>query len=124
MTADALLQKAEWFNSANGGLPMSETILTPSGRLDTAAAPLFEREVEAATASGNARVLIDLADLSYISSMGLRALLTAAKRINAKGGRLALCALQAQVAEVFEISGFNAIVPVYKDRESALAALR
>jgi anti-anti-sigma factor len=103
---------------------MPETILTPSGRLDTAAAPAFEREVQAAMASGSARVLIDLANLAYISSMGLRVLLTAAKRINADGGRLVLCTLQPQVAEVFDISGFGAIVPVYADRESALAALR
>jgi anti-anti-sigma factor len=103
---------------------MPETILMPSGRLDTSAAPAFEREMVAATQSDTGPLLIDLGELVYVSSAGLRVILMAAKRVRAKGGRLALCGLQPQVAEVFEISGFGAIVPVYPDRESALTALR
>jgi anti-anti-sigma factor len=103
---------------------MTETILMPAGRLDTAAAPGFERELIAATASGCDRLLIDLANLVYVSSAGLRIFLVAAKRLRAGGGRIALCGLQPQVAEVFDISGFAAILPVYADRETALAALR
>ena len=103
---------------------MSETILMPSGRLDTAAAAAFEREVQTAAGTGNGPVLINLTNLVYISSMGLRVILSAAKRIAAQGGQLVLCAPQKQVAEVFEISGFNTIVPIYPDQETALAALR
>ena len=103
---------------------MQETILMPGGRLDTAAAPAFELEMVAATKSGTLRLLIDLANLVYVSSAGLRVLLKAAKQLRAMDGRIALCGLQPQVAEVFAISGFGAIVPVYPDRESALAALR
>nr|WP_294525152.1 STAS domain-containing protein [uncultured Rhodopila sp.] len=103
---------------------MTETILMPAGRLDTAAAPAFEREMIAATAAGGSRLLIDLANLAYVSSAGLRVFLVAAKRLRAEGGRIALCGLQPQVAEVFDISGFAAIVPVYADRQAALAALR
>jgi len=103
---------------------MPETILMPSGRLDTAAAPAFEHELAAATQSGTGRLLIDLENLVYVGSAGLRVFLMAAKRARAKGGRIALCGLRPQVAEVFDISGFGVIVPVYADRESALAALR
>ena len=103
---------------------MSETILMPSGRLDTAAASAFEHQVQTAAGPGNGPVLINLTNLTYISSMGLRVILAAAKRIAAQGGRLVLCAPQKQVAEVFEISGFNTIVPIYPDQETALAALR
>ena len=103
---------------------MPETILMPTGRLDTAGANAFEREMMAATQAENRRLLIDLADLVYVGSAGLRVLLIAAKRLRASGGRIALCGLQPQVAEVFDISGFAAIVPVYADRQTALAALR
>jgi anti-anti-sigma factor len=96
----------------------------PGGRLDSATAPGFEREMIAATQAEVRRLLIDLANLAYVSSAGLRVLLLAAKRMRAAGGRIALCGLQPRVAEVFEISGFGAIVPVYPDRDSALAALR
>lgn len=77
-----------------------------------------------ATQSDSVSLLIDLRELVYVSSAGLRVILMAAKRVRAKGGRIALCGLQPQVAEVFEISGFGAIVPIHADRESALAALR
>jgi anti-anti-sigma factor len=103
---------------------MSETILMPAGRLDTAGASAFEREMMAATQAETCRLLIDLADLVYVGSAGLRVLLMAAKRLRASGGSIALCRLQPQVAEVFDISGFTAIVPVYADRQTALAALR
>jgi anti-anti-sigma factor len=103
---------------------MTETILMPAGRLDTAAAPEFERQIIAATQSGGCRLLIDLSDLAYISSAGLRVFLMAAKRLRAEGGRIALCGLQQRVAEVFEISGFTTILPIYADRPTAVAALR
>jgi anti-anti-sigma factor len=103
---------------------MPETILMPAGRLDTAGASAFEREMTAATQTENRRLLIDLANLVYVGSAGLRVLLMAAKRLRASGGSIALCGLQPQVAEVFDISGFTAVVPVYADRQTALAALR
>jgi anti-anti-sigma factor len=103
---------------------MQETILMPGGRLDSATAPAFECEMIAATPADTQNLLIDLANLAYVSSAGLRVLLVAAKRVRAVGGRVALCGLQPRVAEVFDISGFGAIVPVYPDRHSALAALR
>jgi anti-sigma B factor antagonist/stage II sporulation protein AA (anti-sigma F factor antagonist) len=103
---------------------MPATILMPNGRLDTSAAPAFERDMVTATQSDSVSLLIDLRELVYVSSAGLRVILMAAKRVRAKGGRIALCGLQPQVAEVFEISGFGAIVPIHADRESALAALR
>jgi anti-sigma B factor antagonist len=70
-----------------------------------------------------ARIVLDLADLEYVSSAGLRSVLGALKRAGATGGKLALAAPIPSVLEVFEISGFNTLLAVHPDRASAVAAL-
>ena len=98
-------------------------ILRPQGRLDSASSPLLEREALEVIDGGGRRLLIDFEGLDYISSAGLRAALAVAKRMNAAGGRLALCSLRPQVAEVFEISGVNAIIDIHASAETATARL-
>jgi anti-anti-sigma factor len=67
--------------------------------------------------------LLDFSKIDYISSAGLRALLTVVKRLKESGGRLAICLLTDQVREVFKVSGFDAVVEIYPDQESALQKL-
>ena len=91
-------------------------ILALSGRMDAAA--------QAAMDEGHARILVDMKDLVYMSSAGLRSLLSLAKTAKARQGRLCFCSLQPMVAEVFHISGFDRMLSVHADREAGLAALR
>ena len=108
-----------------GALDVSDQIqvLRPRGRLDSASSPGLEREAIEVIDAGGRRLLIDFGGLDYISSAGLRAALAVAKRMNAAGGRLALCSLSPQVAEVFEISGVNAIIDIHASAESATQRL-
>jgi anti-anti-sigma factor len=99
------------------------TILTPRGRLDTITAADFERNVLAALDAGASRLLLDLSDVTYMSSGGLRIALLAARRLRGSGGKLALCVPQASIASLFEISGFNTILSIHRDRAGALSAL-
>ena len=73
--------------------------------------------------SGKAQLLIDCSGVLYVSSAGLRVLLTGAKKTKAAGGSLSCCALQPMVRQVFELSGFGSFLPVYADRTAALEAL-
>ncbi len=93
-----------------------------SGRLDATTASEFENTVKD-LAEGGRLLLIDMAELEYISSAGLRGILGLVKAVRAASGKLAFCALQPMVAEVFRISGFNAILTVRGSREEALTAL-
>ncbi|HVA11640.1 MAG TPA: STAS domain-containing protein [Stellaceae bacterium] len=103
---------------------MTEKILKPSGRLDSATASDFEKETLAAIDAGATLLLMDFSDLQFISSMGLRVVLTAAKRMKSVGGKFGLCAMNASIGEVFRIAGFTAIVEVFPTAEVALAKLR
>ena len=99
-------------------------ILALSGRMDATSTPEFESSARALLEQGKKRVLIDMADLEYISSAGLRGILGLVKSIKAASGRLAFCSLQPMAAEVFRISGFNAMLTVCATREEALCALQ
>lgn len=96
-------------------------LLAVSGRMDALSAGEFETECDARLAAGEKRLVVDLSGLEYISSAGLRSILASAKKIKAQGGELAFCALAGIVAEVFAVSGFAKLLPVFPTREEALA---
>jgi|SRR5687768_9199596 stage II sporulation protein AA (anti-sigma F factor antagonist) len=97
--------------------------LALKGRLDGASSPGFEERVLALINAGEHRLVVDLAQLDYISSVGLRVFMLAAKRLKPLGGRIVLCALQPSVKQVFEIAGFATIFPITATRDEATAKL-
>ena len=97
------------------------TILVPQGRIDSSNAKAFESGVLSAIDGGSRQLLLDLGDINYMASAGLRVLLLAAKRLQSLGGKLVLCSLSDRVHEVLKIAGFNTLLDIRSDRESALA---
>ena len=94
--------------------------LSLSGRLDTTTAKAFEAKILAQIESGDLRFIVDLAQLDYISSAGLRVLVLAGKRLGSGNGKIVLCSLKNPVREVFDIVGFSSIFPVYASHDDAL----
>lgn len=99
-------------------------MLAPRGRLDGRSTPLFEEKLLGCIEAGERSILLDCSNLDYISSTGLRTVLTASKRLNGADGRLALCALNANLLEVFRISGFDTLIAIHPDAAAALASFR
>ena len=95
-------------------------VVALSGQLDTRSAPQLEKALDAPVNSGRTEILVDCARLDFVTSAGLRVLLMTGKRVAAAGGRLALCALNPSVREVFDISGFASLFPILAAREPAL----
>ena len=97
-------------------------VLRPAGRLDPAATRDLERAIAGAleTVTG---LLLDFADVTYIASGGLRVVLAAAKKMRAAGGAIAVCGLAPAVRRVFELAGFDSVIDIQDDTESALALL-
>ena len=99
-------------------------IVRLSGRLDSSAAPGAEERLSAALTGTPPRVAIDMGQLVYISSAGLRVLLVLAKKVQQEKGKVALGGLAANVREVFTVSGFDTIFSVVPDSAAAVAAVR
>lgn len=101
----------------------SINILSLQGRLDVSTSGSLDEKLTALVEAGEAKVLVDCRELDYISSAGLRVLLSAAKQFKKQEGSIALSTLNPNVKQVFEISGFTSIFPIYATREEALQAL-
>lgn len=99
------------------------TVISLKGRLDAATTALFEQTCEQLLQQGETRLVIDLDELDYISSAGLRGILSLDKKARAQGGDVALCGLRAMVKEVFHISGFAMMFSIFNTAESALAKI-
>lgn len=101
----------------------SVNIVALKGRLDAGTSGSLEDALTALVDAGDAKVLVECRELDYISSAGLRVLLAAAKQFKKLNGSIALSALNPNVKQVFEISGFTSIFPIYSTREEAVEAL-
>ena len=84
--------------------------LAPEGRLDTLTAPELEKEVKESL-DGITSLKFDFAKLEYISSAGLRVLLSAQKTMN-KQGEMKICNANETIMEIFEVTGFLDILDI------------
>jgi anti-sigma B factor antagonist len=94
--------------------------LTFKGRLDGSSAPEAEHIIDTILKDQKNRLLFDFEFLEYLSSAGLRVVLGAAKEMKRRDGKFVLCALNAYVKEVFDVSGFGAIIPIAESVEAGL----
>jgi len=98
-------------------------VVTPSGRIDSTTGRQFEAALSAQLEAGFNRIVVEMQTVNYISSTGLKALLSAQRRAQAQGGGIALAALTRRVREVFEMSGFDTIFTLANATDEAARAL-
>jgi anti-anti-sigma factor len=97
-------------------------IVAVSGRIDAITAPDFEKSLDELITAGERAILIDLTALGYISSAGLRSILSSAKKLKALSGEILFTGLQGPVEEVFQISGFKSIFKIFPSEAEALGS--
>jgi len=107
----------------NTGREKDRFIVTVTGRMDAVTAPEFEKCMGDWIDAGETQFVVDFEGLDYISSAGLRSILTIAKSLKVKEGQIVLCALRDTVKEVFEISGFSTIIPVCESVDAAITEI-
>lgn len=98
-------------------------VMKVSGRMDAENAHEFQSACSDWIAKGNTRLILDLSELKYVSSMGLSHFLAAAKELNAKAGALILCGLQGSPRQVFELTKLIGLFPVFDTVDAAVATL-
>ena len=96
-------------------------VISPSGRLDSTGGALLEVTLAAHFAENHLYIIVDMHDVAYISSGGLKALLGAFKKARGRGGELALAAMTIRVQEVFQISGFESLFRIASTVQKAAA---
>lgn len=94
----------------NKTLNANELTVALTGRLDTTTAPQLEGELKT-TLNGVNTLMMDFAELEYISSAGLRVLLSAQKIMN-KQGKMVIQHVNETILEVFEVTGFTDVFTI------------
>jgi len=110
-------------------MDMTITELNPSvtkialqGRLDTTGTGEIDLKFSAATGARRA-IIVDMAGVEIMTSLGVRMLLMGAKTVKNKGGKLVLLSPTPTIASVLSMAGTEQLIPVHHDLDSALAAV-
>ena len=92
-----------------------------SGRLDAVTAPQFEKDAEEYYGTPANNLILEMAELDYVSSAGLRVILKIAKAFNSNSFDFSVCQVQDHVMEVFEMSGFEHFITIKPTLEDCLS---
>ncbi|HUD54288.1 MAG TPA: STAS domain-containing protein [Terracidiphilus sp.] len=104
--------------SMDGGI----TRVLLDGRLDIQGAAAVDLRMNVLAGSSKF-LLIDLSNVSFLGSMGLRSIVIPAQAVNRRGGKVALLNPVPMVEEVLKASNIDQIIPIFHDLDSAVAAL-
>ncbi|WP_020177379.1 STAS domain-containing protein [Methyloferula stellata] len=92
------------------------------GRLDTTGAQTIDMPFSVIAGAKRA-VIVDLSEVDFLASLGIRVLLTSAKAVQRKGGKLALVAPEGNVLMVLKTAGMETLIPIFPERTAAIAAV-
>ena len=97
-------------------------VIKTTGRVDGGNATDFQHALESILAENDSSLVLDFQDLAYISSAGLRVILLVSKQLQRKDTKFGVCSLSGPISEVFQISGFDKIIPTYAAQGDAISA--
>jgi anti-sigma B factor antagonist len=93
------------------------------GRLDTPGVDQIETRFSATVVPGGRKAIVDLSDVSFVASMGLRMFISVARSVGNKDGKLVLLSPQELVNEVFSNAALGQIIPIVFTESDALALM-
>ena len=107
----------------HGELAGGALVAKASGRVDGGNAKDFQDALETMLKDNVNTFVLNLENLSYISSAGLRVILMVAKQLQGKSAKFGMCSLSDSINEVFQISGFDKIIPTHPTQAEAISSL-
>jgi len=97
--------------------------LSLDGRLDLEGTQSVEQKFSFAATTRSLGVIVDLSAVTFLASIGIRMLLTAARAQASRGGKLVLAAPQVPVRKVLEAAGIDQLVPILNDVDAARSSV-
>jgi anti-anti-sigma factor len=99
-------------------------VIRLSGRLDETTAPSFQKVLSAHYKEHNVQIIVDFAQIDYLSSFGLRVMNEANNNLNKVSGRICFCAVQERVFKIIQVAGFDKTLFFFDSVLSAKNALK
>ena len=97
------------------------TVFLPEGRIDTQAAAEMDEALQSAVSAGSHNLVVDMSEVEFISSVGLRALAAVLGRCREEGGDMKIAGLNERVNRVFRIIGFDDLMSLHDTPEAAIS---
>ena len=95
-------------------------VLRLDGRIDTASSSILEKKIDGLIEDNHHQILLDFANVDYLSSAGMRLLLSTTKKLKAKGGILVIFSIDEEVKKVIQMAGFEGILQLCKNESEAI----
>ncbi|MBT3394455.1 MAG: STAS domain-containing protein [Waddliaceae bacterium] len=95
-------------------------VLNVGGRLDAASSPIIEKSVFEFIDAGNRKIVLNFSGVAYLSSAGMRLLLSSTKRLKSLEGNIVVCCLSDMVMDVIKMAGFDHILNIQASEDEAL----
>ncbi len=99
------------------------SLLVLAGRADAAAVDIVEAALSAEVRDSPGHIVVDLADVPFIGSLGIRMLISLARLVSRRGARICVVRVQPQVREVFETMALFDLIPHAQNEDAALAVV-
>lgn len=100
------------------------TVIQVGGSMDATSVTDFDAEWKKCLEAEATKIVVEMSALEYISSAGLRGILMLAKMSKVKGVALGFAGMKSMVADMFKLSGFQSILKLYPDLDTALAEIK
>ena len=97
-------------------------VMSVSGRVDSATAPELESKLRALVEADKNQIVLDLKDVEYMSSAGLRAMVSTLKQVKRVNGDLRISSPSPRVEEVLRLAGLTSIFSIHSSQEEAIAS--
>lgn len=95
-------------------------IVSIKGRLDAISSVEAEKQIFSFIDEGHIKLILNFKELDYLSSVGMRLLLRATKRLKALSGKLVVCQVSVGVMDILKMSGFDHVIEFARTEEEAL----
>jgi len=94
-------------------------VVRVQGRLDAASSPQLEKKLNSIIESGHFKLILNLGGVDYLSSAGMRLMLSASKKLKHLEGKVIACSLNEDVLDVIKMAGFHQVIEIYPSEEES-----
>ncbi|MFN0065737.1 MAG: STAS domain-containing protein [Chlamydiales bacterium] len=98
-------------------------VVRVKGRLDAASSPQLEKTINSIIDGGHFKLVLNFTDVDYLSSAGMRLMLSISKKLQQLEGKVVACNLNDEVMEVIKMAGFNQVIEFYPNEVESLSHL-
>ena len=98
-------------------------VVRVEGRLDAASSPQLETKINSIIDQGHFKLIMNLSGVEYLSSAGMRLLLSVSKKLKHLEGKLVACSVSDEVMEVIKMAGFQQVIQFYLSEDESLTHL-